>query len=275
MRNRSFRKDVSVIVFSRLWVPVMKFVRVLVASLLIFHLPVAATVEAQTNAGSASRNEAQSSSRSALLADCKETEVRPVALPPRPTVRRATFSSKPTRRHHARTPHKVRKAVRRKAVSRKHVARKHPRKHRASHAAPRRGRAPLRLRRVTYASPLCAQRSTTMNTMLGLPEYAISAPPEAAAPPVIENALLGQPPVLGVTGGSGPGGTFPGGPFFPIGPGPVIVFPGEPVTPIGPVTPPVTPGGVPEPASWATMIMGMFFIGRVMRRRKLAAAKTA
>lgn len=248
----------------------MKFVRVLVASLLIVHLPVAATAEVQTNAGAAGRNEAQSPSRSALLADCKETEVRPVALPPRPTVRRATFSSKPTRRHHARTPHKVRKVVRRKAVSGKHVVRKHPRKHSARRAAPRRARAPLRLRRVTYASPLCAQRSTTMNTMLGLPDYTISAPPEAAGPPVIENALLGQPPVLGVTG---PTTTSPGGPFFPIGPGPVIVFPGDPGTPIGPVTPPVTP--VPEPASWVTMIMGMFFIGRVMRRRKMPAPKKA
>jgi hypothetical protein len=212
-----------------------------------------------------------------LAEDCKETAVMPATLPPRPSVRRATFASKPTHRHHARTAHKIRKPVRRKHIS-KHAGGKHRPKHRAHRPRHRPTAASPRIRRVTYASPLCGERSSAMNTMLGLPEYTITQPPEAATAPAIEDAVLDAPPVLGSTNGGGGGPTgpiliFPGGPVFPIGPGPVITVP--PVGPVGPVTPPVTPGAVPEPTSWATMMLGMALIGGAIRRRRRQALTKA
>ena len=203
----------------------------------------------------------------------------PVSLPPRPTVRRATLASRPT--HHARTTHKPRKPV-----HRKHAAAKHRTKHRPRHAAHRPTSASLRLHRVTYASPLCGERSSAMNTMLGLPDYTITQPPEAATATRIADAVIDVPPVLGYTGGGGPGGPggpiFPVGPVFPIGPGPIIIFPVGPVGPVGPVAPvtpvgPVTPppAAVPEPASWATMMIGMVLVGGSMRRRQQPTTKKA
>ena len=64
------------------------------------------------------------------------------------------------------------------------------------------------------------------------------------------------------------------GPFSP-GPSPFI----PPITGYGsggpPVTPPVTPpggGGVPEPATWAMLMIGFFSIGTALRRRQRLAA---
>ncbi|MCW6531464.1 PEPxxWA-CTERM sorting domain-containing protein [Sphingomonas sp. MMSM20] len=65
----------------------------------------------------------------------------------------------------------------------------------------------------------------------------------------------------------------------PVGPGPVPIVPFIPPLTNGggssgggcctpPVTPPVTPpGGVPEPATWAMMLIGFFSIGAALRRR--------
>ena len=62
--------------------------------------------------------------------------------------------------------------------------------------------------------------------------------------------------------GSGPGGSLPGpGGSLPGGGG---AAPGT--TPGGPVTPPVS--AVPEPASWAMMILGLAFIGGILRRQR-------
>jgi hypothetical protein len=267
----------------------MKFVNVLVASLLAINLPLTAAADAQASVGAVSRADAAPAPRSALLAaDCKETAVMPVSLPPRPAVRRATFASKPT--HHARPAHKRHKpAVKKRAIGKhkatKHKATKHRPKHRRHPAAHRPGPASLRVHRVTYASPLCDQRSSVMNTMLGLDDYAITQPPEAAMAPGIDDAVLNAPDLFGYTGGGG-GGTgsptgpiviFPGGPTFPTGPtGPIIILPPVgPVGPVGPVTPPTTPSAVPEPNSWATMMIGMMLVGGAVRRRQRSSAKTA
>jgi len=59
----------------------------------------------------------------------------------------------------------------------------------------------------------------------------------------------------------------------PDQPPPVIppVFPPPPVQPPG--QPPVTPpGGIPEPATWAMMIIGFFGVGVAVRRRRAARA---
>jgi hypothetical protein len=113
-----------------------------------------------------------------------------------------------------------------------------------------------------------------MNIMLGLPDYTVTQPPEAAIAPTIEDTLLDLPPVLGGTGGGGGIGSptfpiviFPGWPVFPIGPGPVII------PPVGPIAPPVSPGTVPEPATWATMMLGMMLVGAAMRRWPVKAKK--
>ncbi len=247
----------------------MKLIHVLAASVLILNLPLIAITEAQAAPGDLTRTALAPKSRSTLLAaDCKETAIMPAALPARPTQRRATLASRPTR--HARKAHKPRKPV-----YRKHAAAKHRAKHRGHHGARRPARAPLRLHRVTYASPLCGERSSAMNIMLGLPDYTVTLPPEAAIAPAIEDTLFDLPPVLGDAGGGG----GIGGPTFPI-----IVFPGwpvilppvgpvGPVPPVGPVTPPIPPGAVPEPATWAMMMLGMVLIGRSMRRRPLKAKK--
>jgi len=129
--------------------------------------------------------------------------------------------------------------------------------------------------RVTYASPLCGQRSQIINDMLGLP--GVTQPPVAAESVTDTGPLpvfIGVPPTIG--GGSGPTGPgtiiFPGGPIYPPGPGPIII-----VSPPGPPGPPSPPGPpvtspVPEPASWAAMLIGMMLVGGSMRRRGAKAA---
>jgi len=126
--------------------------------------------------------------------------------------------------------------------------------------------------RVTYASPLCGQRSEIINDMLGLP--GVTQPP-VAAESTGNNGLIpifiDLPPIIGfgpgpliIGGPIGPGPiTFPGGPTYPPGPGPIIIAPPGPP---GPPGPPVT-SPVPEPASWAAMLIGMMLLGGGMRRR--------
>ena len=68
--------------------------------------------------------------------------------------------------------------------------------------------------------------------------------------------FVGSP---GTGGGGGGGGGTPGNPVPPVTP-PVV----PPVTP--PVVPPVS--AVPEPETWALMLLGMGLCGLVLRRRK-------
>ena len=257
----------------------MKLVRVLVASLLAINLPLTAMAEAQTTTSQINQAVPAAARSPLLAADCKETSLMPVSLPARPTVRRATFASRPS--HHVRAAHKRHKPVVKKRAVTAHKTAKHRPKRRPHAAAHRPGPASARLHRVTYASPLCGERSMAMNTMLGLPDYTITQPPEAADATELENAVLDVPPLLGFTGGpTGPGVTFPGGPYVPIYPGgptgPTMpIGPVGPIGPIGPVTPPTTPTAVPEPTSWATMMIGMALVGGTIRRRQRPALKKA
>lgn len=98
------------------------------------------------------------------------------------------------------------------------------------------------------------------------PLYNILAPPKSAMP--------GLPVALTPSGGT-PGGIFPA--ITPL-PGGGVVIPPPAITPPPPDVPvvvptgPDTPGvpGVPEPATWAMMLLGFGMIGCACRRRRSA-----
>ena len=93
------------------------------------------------------------------------------------------------------------------------------------------------------------------------PLYSMVAGPPVELPPV---SVTGGPP-----GGGPPGSNIPP----PGGGGGIVVPPGTEVTPNIPVTP-VTPA-VPEPNSWAMMLLGFALIGWAMRRHRPSAAPAA
>jgi len=255
----------------------MQWVGVLVAFALVLDLPVGAQAPTGNRSATAKgrvfrvHDAGAHGGKSPLLADCDETVIMPSPLSPRPPLRRATYSARPTRPHH---PH-----IRPKRhVTHKHFV--HHARHQSAHhrrrpAAHRPAGRRAVLHRVTYVSPLCAKRSEAINQMLGLPGYEVTQPPIAAdSTPDVLPTFVDLPPVIGPApiagGGGGPTGpgpivVFPGGPIYPPGPGPIIV--GPPGPPVGPpVTPPVV-SSAPEPSSWAMMLFGMMLIGGTARRR--------
>lgn len=255
----------------------MRFVCVLVMCALALDLPTIASVAAQTVPTSVdSKTVRTPRSGSPLLVDCPETVIIPSPLSPRPALRRATFASKPSlrhrHRHHVRPHRKAKPKAPHRARHGKHKAARHGHRHAPHRHAPRRAI----LRRVTYASPLCGERSTAINDMLGLPGVAAPAVAEDSPPGDVLPTFISLPPLIG--GGPGPvigptpvGPIFPlgPGPTFPVGPGPIIIQPpGPPITP--PVSPPVS--SAPEPSSWATMLIGMMLIGGSFRRRAVLRA---
>ena len=108
-----------------------------------------------------------------------------------------------------------------------------------------------------------------------LPVEATAAPVAAiATSPTL--AMIVAPPgggtIVTPPGGGGPGGTPPGSPPIVTPPGGGTP-PGQPTPPI--VTPPGQQSPVPEPATWAMMLVGFGVIGWRIRhapRGKLAAA---
>lgn len=104
-----------------------------------------------------------------------------------------------------------------------------------------------------------------------------AAPIPPVIPPVTPGPLynvVGPPPPVALSppvGPGGPGGGFPGLPL-PGGGGGIIVPPPAivtpPDTPVVPVTPvtPVTPG-IPEPSTWAMMLVGFAMIGSAVARK--------
>jgi len=116
----------------------------------------------------------------------------------------------------------------------------------------------------------------------------VAAPP---VPPVIPPAgtplynVVNAPPVP-VEATPSPGGApviFPGFTPPPGGGGGVIIPPAVEVPPVTPpVTPPITPPvippttpGVPEPTTWAMMLMGFLFIARAYRQHQLRSSPIA
>lgn len=112
---------------------------------------------------------------------------------------------------------------------------------------------------------------------------AVPTPPPVEAPIVAQpfdkvlapaGPVAISPPPGGVIGG--PGGGFPGV-FVPGGGGGGVIIPPPAVNP--PVTPPITPpvvippttSGVPEPGSWAMMLLGFVLIGSAVRRSRRPA----
>jgi hypothetical protein len=103
-----------------------------------------------------------------------------------------------------------------------------------------------------------------------------AAPIPPVLPPVTPGPLynvVGPPPPVALSPPVGPGGGSPGGGFpgilLPGGGGGGIVIPPPaitpPVTPVVPVTP-VTPG-IPEPSTWAMMLLGFAMIGSAVARK--------
>lgn len=102
----------------------------------------------------------------------------------------------------------------------------------------------------------------------GIPEEV----PIAAAP--LYALVAGLPPAETIPGGGGPVGPPGGFPIIPPGGGGGIIVPPI-IVPPGPPPPPPPPPAVPEPATWAMMLMGFLAIGGAVRRRRLPVSAAA
>ena len=113
------------------------------------------------------------------------------------------------------------------------------------------------------ASPLAA--------IVGAPVIPPIAAPVPETP--LYNVVQGTPvPVGAPPPGGGPPVVVPGGPPLPGGGGGVIFPPIVSQPPTPPVTPPETPPNtpsVPEPGSWAMMLLGFALIGGALRRSQI------
>ena len=89
---------------------------------------------------------------------------------------------------------------------------------------------------------------------------ALTSAPDVGPPAVVQQLAPVIPPVIGTGPGGGflPGGGFPSGGGFPPGGGNL---------PPPPPPPPPPPSAVPEPSTWALMLLGFWGIGSSLRRR--------
>lgn len=115
------------------------------------------------------------------------------------------------------------------------------------------------------AAPAVPAPLLAMAPTAALPDVALPAIPEfvtlAQSAPVFP-AIFAPIPVGGIFAPGGGGGTLPGAPGGPGGPG------GPPQQPPPPGPPTETPPAVPEPATWAMMILGFGLIGLTARRQR-------
>jgi hypothetical protein len=244
----------------------MRLLHALIAFSLTANVQAAGAAEGKDKPSRTDQPTTRSGTGGALLADCTETVVRPSPLPPRPVLRRATLAGGPTkaRHHHRRIAKKARPHVHRKHRPR-HQG--HRPVHRRAHHRPAATRSPPILHRVSYASPLCAERSPAMNTLLGLPPYEVTQTPVAVEPTPLGTPTISTPALVEVdltTPPPAPVIIFPYTPIYPAGPGPVLV----PLGPEPPPPPPALPRPVPEPGSWAMMLLGILMVGGAIRRRR-------
>jgi hypothetical protein len=125
------------------------------------------------------------------------------------------------------------------------------------------------------------RRPGPLANLVGTPLIPPVTPPPALPTPLY-NLVAGGPPVLVPPAAIVPGGPPNGGgpPIFtaispPGGGGGGVIVP-PPVLTSTPVVPevPVT-SAVPEPTTWAMMLVGLALIGRALRRRRRTAAPVA
>jgi hypothetical protein len=208
--------------------------------------------------------------------------VAPVAAPPsRAMMARGGVAASPAKAAKPRL--KAKRAAVRRAHAKPVRVRKavhHPRPKAAKKAirvaaapAPRRGPAPTPM--------AAAARDLATPATFALIATTICETGPAAGPRAY--SLLGGPPAAAlppeVPGVGRPDEVVPVTFFPPVGPPPdeepIILFPpgqppvGPPVVP--PVGPPLTPGAVPEPGTWALMILGFGLVGAALRRRSNGA----
>lgn len=216
----------------------------------------------------------------AAIANCEEFTVQPAPLAPRAHIFPASYAPSrphPVVRHrahrpvkhralkhrHIRKPVKHRRPIHRRVRARRPVAHRPAAAHRPVAYRPRPAGSRPALQRVTYAAPLCGERTQEINDLLGLDQPVI-----AAAAPIgpVQNVTFDVAPVTGTTGTVG----------YPVTGGPDI-FPGvtgvPPIGPPGPPGPPTTP--VPEPETWMTLVAGMAATGFMLRRRRARRRQTA
>ena len=254
----------------------MRLLYALIAFSLAANFQATGAAEGQTESSGTDKPTGRSAAAPALLADCTETVVRSSPLPPRPVLRRTTLAAGPPKpRHHN---HRIAKKPR-PHVHRKHRVRHHRHRlthHPVAHRRPAGAQPQQVLHRLSYASPLCAERSPAMNTLLGLPPYEVTQIPVAVEPTPLGNPTVSPPGIVEVGGGFTPPTPtpvviLPYTPIYPAGPGPVLV-PIGPLPPLPPQPPlpppPAVPQLVPEPESWAMMILGISMVGGAIRRRR-------
>lgn len=116
------------------------------------------------------------------------------------------------------------------------------------------------------ALPKVRQPLSPLAAIIGAPPV----PPVEALPTMPLYSMVAGPPVVLPQLSIVPGNSPPGSNMPPPGGG-IVVPPGTPTeTPIVPVTP-VTPA-VPEPNSWAMMLLGFALVGWAVRRDRRRAA---
>lgn len=123
------------------------------------------------------------------------------------------------------------------------------------------------------AAPLGRHMIPPVQAIMGAPAAPLIIPPTIAAPPLY-NVVAGAPAPI-VPASSGGGG---GPPVLSDIPGPGGGIGGGIVAPPPIVTqevPPPATSAVPEPASWAMMLVGFAAIGSVFRRRQQKRANPA
>lgn len=140
-------------------------------------------------------------------------------------------------------------------------------------------RTAAQLTKTKHAKALAKQRVAPRGhpvaaPLIGKPDFGevaglVVGPPTIDIAPPVPMAAIDIPPLPGLIIGSGPGGeTPPPGGGGGGGGGPVTLPTSEPHSPI-----PVTP--LPEPGTWATMLLGFGLLGWRVRRGSKQRIKTA